>query len=322
MDNIIFSLRRWKLYINRFWALFAYIFALIACQQVTLGPVAGAADITDAQPTLAQPTQAGGVPSSNEADGIWSPGPGTSWQWQLQGTIDTSIDVDMYDIDLFDSSNGLIDDLHNDGRRVICYFSAGSWEDWRSDAGDFPESVKGNPLDGWPGEKWLDVRDLVSLGPIMAARLDLAAAKGCDGVEPDNVDGYSNDSGFPLSGQDQLDFNLWLATQAHARGLSIGLKNDLEQIAALEPHFDWALNEQCFEYNECETLLPFIQAGKAVFGVEYQGDPDDYCPQSIGLDYDWLAKNLDLDAWRLSCREVYGEPPPSAFSYLPLIRRQ
>jgi hypothetical protein len=69
---------------------------------------------------------------------------------------------------------------------------------------------------------------LDSLGPILFARLDLAVAKGCDGVEPDNVDGYANNTNFPLTVQDQLQFNIWLANEAHARGLSIGLKNDLD----------------------------------------------------------------------------------------------
>ena len=36
--------------------------------------------------------------------GIWRPQPGTSWQWQLTDSINTSIDVEMYDIDLEDAS--------------------------------------------------------------------------------------------------------------------------------------------------------------------------------------------------------------------------
>ena len=233
---------------------------------------------------------------------IWNPAPGTSWQWQLTGEIDTSFDVRMYDIDLFDTPQATIDALHAQGRIVICYFSAGSFEEWRPDAGDFPASVLGQTLAGWPDEKWLDIREIDTLAPIMSARLDLAVEKNCDGVEPDNVDGYTNNSGFALNYDDQLAYNLWLAEQAHARHLSIGLKNDLNQVADLEPHFDWALNEQCFQYNECELLLPFIEAGKAVFGVEYSGDPDNFCPQANAMNLDWLHKRLDLDAYRVACR--------------------
>lgn len=233
---------------------------------------------------------------------IWQPAPGTSWQWQLSGTIDTSFEVEMYDIDLFDAPQNVIDELHENGRIVICYFSAGSYEEWRPDAGDFPPAVIGSPLDGWPGEAWLDIRNTAALSPIMAARLDMAVEKKCDGVEPDNVDGYANESGFPLTAQDQITYNTWLAAEAHTRGLSIGLKNDLDQVETLVTHFDWALNEQCFQYEECELLLPFVQAGKAVFGVEYEGNTADFCPQANALNFDWLQKNLELDAWRVACR--------------------
>lgn len=239
------------------------------------------------------------VISSNTA--VWQPTPGTTWQWQLTGNIDTSFDVAMYDIDLFDVPQSVIDSLHEDGRIVICYFSAGSYEEWRPDAADFPASVKGNPLDGWPGESWLDIRQINTLGPIMQARLDMAVQKECDGVEPDNVDGYSNNSGFPLTAADQETYNIWLATEAHNRGLSIGLKNDLDQIPDLLPHFDWALNEQCFQYDECDLLLPFTQAGKAVFGVEYEGQLADFCPQATANQFSWLLKDLDLGPERQAC---------------------
>jgi len=215
--------------------------------------------------------------------------------------IDTSFDVQMYDIDLFDALQSTVDQLHTDGRVVICYFSAGSWEEWRPDADLFPDSVKGKSLEDWPGEKWLDIRQMEVLGPIMTARLDLAVKKGCDGVEPDNVDGYTNDSGFPLTGQHQLAYNTWLAEQAHARWLSVGLKNDLDQVEVLLPYFDWALNEECAAFDECEALVPFIEAGKAVFHVEYDLDTTEFCALTTGLGFSSLQKHLDLDAWRRSC---------------------
>lgn len=226
-------------------------------------------------------------------DAIWQPAPGTTWQWQLSGTINTGWDVEMYDIDM-ETPQATIDLLHNQGRIVICYFSGGSWENYRADAAAFPPEVLGNTLDGWPDERWLDIRRIDLLAPVMEARLDMAAAKNCDGVEPDNMDGYTNDSGFPLTYADQLAYNKWVAAEAHERGLSVGLKNDLNQIPDLVAHFDFAVNEQCFQYNECETLLPFIEAGKAVFGVEYEGDPLAYCPQAVAFGFSWLTKTLDL----------------------------
>jgi hypothetical protein len=235
----------------------------------------------------------------------WVPPQRTTWQWQLTGLpVDQSYDVDMYDIDIFDNDASVVASLHAQGRKVIGYFSAGSWEDWRPDADQFPPEVLGND-NGWPGEKWLDIRRLDVLGPIMEARMDLAAQKGFDGVEPDNVDGYSNKTGFPLTYQDQLNYNIFLANAAHERGLSVALKNDIEQIVDLEPYFDWALNEQCFQYRECDWpnggLLNFINAGKAVMNVEYKLRTSKFCPQANAWNFNSMKKNLDLDAWMEPC---------------------
>ena len=234
---------------------------------------------------------------------IWQPHPGTSWQWQLSGTIDTSFDVAMYDIDLFDAPQATIDALHAAGRTVICYFSAGSREDWRPDASEFPSSSLGNPLDGWPGEVWVDTRS-ASVRGIMKGRLDLAASKHCDGVEPDNVDAYENDPGFPLTAATQLDYNTFLATEGHARALSVGLKNDLDQVPDLVGAFDWSLDEQCFQYDECDQLQPFVDANKAVFEVEYGSASlaKTICPEANAANLDTLIKDMSLGAARTSCR--------------------
>lgn len=236
---------------------------------------------------------------------VWEPAPKTSWQWQLTEAVDLSYDVEMYDIDLFDASDLALATLRQQGRAVICYFSAGSYEDWREDAADFPAAALGDKLDGWPGERWIDVGD-PTVREIMAARLDLAVARGCDGVEPDNVDGYANDNGLGLNATDQLDYNRWLADEAHSRGLSVGLKNDLDQIPDLLDWFDWALNEECVAYDECALLAPFTEAGKAAFHVEYVDDwseaealAAEVCGQGPSLDT--LIKTWDLDASRLGC---------------------
>jgi hypothetical protein len=264
------------------------------------GPAGQDAGPSQADTGVVIPPDASSSPDQGTAPtGIWRPKPGTSWQWQLMGKVDTSINVAMYDIDLFDSSSALIAQLKGKGKVVICYFSAGSYEAWRPDAKDFPSAVRGSKMDGWD-ELWLDIR-AASVKAAMAKRLDLAASKGCDGVEPDNVDGYDNSSGFPLKGSDQLAYNIWLAQQAHARGLSIGLKNDLAQVKALEPHFDWALNEECVQYNECGQLQPFINAGKAVFHVEYSTNKSQVCGKTQPLQFDTLLKKLDLDAWYVAC---------------------
>jgi hypothetical protein len=224
----------------------------------------------------------------------WAPAPETTWQWQLTGTIDQTVNVQMYDIDLFDATASLISSLHSKGRVVICYFST-QYENWRPDASSFTSAVKGNGLDGWAGENYVDIRSTV-VRNIMSSRLDLAVSKGCDGVEPDNVDGYEASTGFPLTSADQISFNSFIAAQAHARGLSVGLKNDIDQATALQPYFDWALNEQCNEYSECSSLNVFITAGKAVFNAEYSGSASSVCPKMVTSKFSSLIKDLDLTA--------------------------
>ncbi len=251
-------------------------------------------------PDLASPTvESRTAPPTGTAHPTFTPG--MTWQWQLQGEVNAGWDVALYDVDLFDTPAATIQRLHDDGRVVICYFSAGSHEDWRADAGDFPAEVIGRRLAGWPGERWLDIRARDALAPVMLARLDLAVEKGCDGVEPDNVDGYANATGFPLTADDQIAYMRWLAAEAHTRGLSIGLKNALDLVPALVGDVDWALDESCFQYDECEALLPFVEAGKPVFGVEYEGDPADYCPQAVAMGFSWLSKSREL-----------GDEPPNA----------
>jgi len=200
----------------------------------------------------------------------------------------------MYDIDMFDNNAATVSSLHSAGRVVICYFST-QYEDWRPDASSFTSAVIGKGLDGWAGENYVDIRSTV-VRNIMSSRLDYAVNMGCDGVEPDNVDGYTATSGFPLTAADQLSFNEFIAAQAHARGLSVGLKNDIDQAAALVSYFDWALNEQCYEYSECASLSTFISHGKAVFNTEYSGTASKVCPYMVGLKYSSLIKTLDLTA--------------------------
>jgi hypothetical protein len=155
---------------------------------------------------------------------------------------------------------------------------------------------------GWPGEKWLDIRALATLGPIMQGRLDICRRKGFDAVEFDNIDGYQNGTGFPLSGRDQLRYNVFLANEAHARGLSAFLKNDIDQVKALLPYFEAELNEQCFQYAECGKIVPFVTAGKPVFNVEYKLDVAQFCAKANAKGFNSLKKRLALDAWRVPCR--------------------
>lgn len=224
-----------------------------------------------------------------------------SWQWQLTTPVDQSVNVQMYDIDLFDNSAAVVASLHNAGRRVICYMEVGAWESYRPDAGAFPASILGNAMPGYPDERYVDIRSPL-LRPIIEARLDLCRAKGFDGIEPDIDDSYTESTGFPLTRQDQINFNTWLAGAAHARGLAIMLKNAPDLATALAPVFDMALSEQCFQYQECGGYSAFIALGKPVFEVEYSLATSNFCPQANALNFNAMRKNTSLNATRTPCR--------------------
>ena len=240
---------------------------------------------------------------------IWLPNLNDTWQLQLRGLPNTTYAVKVYDLDLFDTPQETIDMLKAQGKHVVCYFSAGSSENWRADYSRFAASDRGKKLHGWPGENWLDTRSN-NVREIMLSRLDFARKKRCDGVDPDNVDGYANNSGFPLDSAMQLDYNRFIATAAHARDLSVALKNDIEQIELLATVFDFAVNEQCNFYNECDKYLAFTHQGKPVFNVEYAskyrrntaGARDKLCHSASSTKIRTLVLPLQLDdSFRYSC---------------------
>ena len=235
------------------------------------------------------------------ADADWRPAPRTTWQWQLSGAVDTSIDAQVYDIDLFDTPRETIDALHLAGRHVVCHFSAGSYEVRRPDSERFPRRVIDEPLDPpYASERWLDIRR-AAVRPIMEARLDLARLKQCDGVEPDKVDGYEHQTGFKLKASHQRSYNRFIADAAHGRGLAVGLKNNAKLATVLEPSFDFAVVEQCFEFEECKKFQAFVDGGKAVFAVEYDTEPAQFCPAAADLGFSAILKQLDIGAQREAC---------------------
>lgn len=275
-----------------------------APRTATAAPTAtGPAPTTRAAvPGAARPTPSPSAAATNgpAAHARWHPRAGTPWQWQLSGTVDTTVDVPVYDIDGFENSAAVVRRLHAAGRKVICYVNAGAWESFRPDAKAFPAALMGKG-DGWNGERWLDIRAVGRLRPLMAARFDMCRSKGFDAVEPDLLDGYTNTTGFPLTAADQLAYNRMIATLAHERGLAVGLKNDLDQVAPLVGDFDFSVDEQCAQYDECPSLTPFIAAGKPVFHVEYELKAGQFCAATRRLGFSSMVKHLSLDAWRQPC---------------------
>lgn len=246
----------------------------------------------------------------------WQPKAGTRWDIVLSEPLNSTcpeglqaIDGDLY------ANNGTWPALRSSGCKTICYFSAGSYEDWRDDAGEFDNKTDlGAPLDGWPGEWWLDTNS-ANVRRIMKERLDLAVKYGCDAVDPDNVDAYDNNGGgLNLTQSDAVDYIHFLSNEAHQRNLAIGLKNAGAIVNQVLEAVDFEVNEQCEQYKECDIYRPFIDANKPVFGIEYTGkDPekdnripsqkevDAICNNPSSRGFSTVIKHMSLNEWFIAC---------------------
>jgi len=246
------------------------------------------------------------------------------------------VSPEVYDIDLYVDSNitgdgnfvvdtAAVDAIHARGRHAICYLSAGDIETFRPDYQQFVDfdascnhCLIGKPFSRvFPDEFWANInndrgqRDFML--QMVDARVQKCAAAGFDGIEFDVVDAYAQGTattGWNISEATQLAYDQALANLAHQHGLTVALKNDLGQLSALMPYFDYAINEQCFEYEECDNNPPpgypaWVAAGKAVFTVEYRRAPGRFCAAANAAGYNSIKKagNFSLyDKPYRSCR--------------------
>jgi hypothetical protein len=230
------------------------------------------------------------------------PEPLTTWQIQLMDPLDTTIDVKVYTFDI-ETPTSVIRALHSAGRIVICYFSAGTMEDFRDDAPRFPPDSLGASLPNYPDERWIDVRN-ATVRAIMQDRLVKAARVGCDGIHPSGLASFLSTTGLDFTRADQLAYNRWLAQAAHALGLSIGLvSGDAPLSQELVADFDWTVVWSCLA-TSCPSAAPFVGARKAAFLIEY-GDASrlpDVCPKARELGLSAIVKRTpNLDAFRAGC---------------------
>lgn len=238
---------------------------------------------------------------SGQSEARWKPEPTTRpWQFQLQGKVDRSIPAPVFETDGDFTSRATVSALRRKGVEVICYLNAGSWESFRPDRGRFPRKVLGRKYDGYPNERWLDIRRYRLFSEVIKARVRKCRSKGFHGIEFDNVNGWENPTGFPITRTAQLRYNRWLARLAHRNGLAAGLKNDGRQASRLVGVFDFAVVEQCFQYGECGRYRPFVKRGKPVFAVEYELPPASFCDRAIALGFSAIVKDYELFArpWR------------------------
>jgi hypothetical protein len=220
---------------------------------------------TTGQITLTTPA----VPTS------WSKPPATaSWQVVLQSSIEVRAEagVDVYDIDI-DSSDATFQSLLDANKYIVCYFSAGTSEDWRSDVGCFNHHLGtqdyGCNFGGdFPDEFWLNTSS-IKVRRIMQTRIQYAKDRNCSAIDPDNIDGYSNPNGIGATPADAIDYIKFLSREARSRGMGLGLKNSLDIVPDVTSYVDFAVNEQCIQYNECNKYNALFSSSLPVFNIEY-----------------------------------------------------
>ena len=226
-----------------------------------------------------------------------------TWNYQIgSSSVDFSVVVDYYDIDMFDTPASDVAKIRALNKTAIAYIDS-QYENWRPDAKQFPADLLGNSLSGWAGERYVQINSPI-IRNIMVNRIILAKSKGFTAIEFDNVDGYSNSNGLGTTYADQIDYNRFLAESAHTHNMTVALKNDLGQVNDLVSYFDFAINEECNKYDECDSLKPFVTNKKFVLGVEYLSKKSynssvgaelkKICPTMIKDGFSFIVKTLDL----------------------------
>ena len=272
------------------------------------------------------------LPTATAAATWWHPGPLTSWQYAIGEPLPIAVPTNIGNVEAYDIDEGnvagtstsqvaaSVGAIHAGGAKAICYVETGGWESYRSDASEYSSAILGSTVPGYTDERYLDIRQWsddpgptgLTLGQILTARFQLCKDEGFDGVETDLDDTYADSTGFPLTMANELTFMTEMAGVIHGLGMAWFLKNDINGdslIADIEPLADGTVNEQCWQYEECSALEPFVQAGKPVLNVEYANEAETTtCPEALAFPMATMHTDVDLDgtiAW--ACWQ-YGSP--------------
>jgi hypothetical protein len=215
--------------------------------------------------------------------------------------IDLYVDTKVVGDGNFVVNTAAVDAIHAAGGHAICYVDAGDAETYRPDYDRFVAfdeacdgCLIGNPFSQvFPDEFFLNIDNdqgqRTFILQVNEERVAKCAEAGFDAVEWDIIDTFEDPhSGFHISARSQLMFNTRLANLAHRYGLSVAMKNDPSQVAELLPYFDFAVVEECFEWRFCAGNpapgeVAFVEAGKAVFEVEYRLTRAEFCDRAAAL---------------------------------------
>jgi hypothetical protein len=227
------------------------------------------------------------------------PEPKTHWQIQLGGAFDASVRANVYDLDPYTTDQATVTAIIAAGHRAICHLDAGAADMTLPDAAGIPADVLGAP-DG-TDRRWLDIRRWDVIRPVLSARLDLCRAKGFQAVDADETYGYANPTGFDLTGADQIAFDRRVADLAHSYGLAAAVRALPEMAEQVEPFADFAVVDGCFTSPACANFFAYIDADKAVYDVETEGDGRRICTLARVYGYAAIRKSDVFDGPVAAC---------------------
>jgi Glycoside-hydrolase family GH114 len=273
----------------------------ILCLLAALLPAAGC---TGTEGTLVvRHDAAAGAPAV--AENPYVPATDVRWFAQLDGAVDVEQSYELFYLDPQQQDAAALAALQARGGHYLCYLSAGSVEDFRADAKDFPDSAIGNVLNGFPNEHWLDVRD-PTVRELMARRVTALAAQGCAGIPPSSLAVHAADTGFDLTLTDALDYARWLAERIHAAGMSAGLTGPAALTRELWPTFDFGLAIGCVNGSMCAEYAPFTGAKKTVLHIELgdQVSAPDLCNAAKALGFTALVSDPGFTGRCIACSDL------------------
>ncbi|TYC98829.1 endo alpha-1,4 polygalactosaminidase [Arthrobacter echini] len=192
---------------------------------------------------------------------------GAKLDYQLGGAYEPVDGVDVVVRDVTDEPA--------DGVYSVCYLNGFQTQPaesapWLADG--LVLLIDGVPLadPDWPDEFLLDTSTAdhrASIAERIGEGLQQCADKGYDAVELDNLDSYTRSEGL-LTLADNVALAAMLVQRGHDLGLLVGQKNAAEESGAFEDlGFDFAVAEQCVEFDECTDYTDTY--GEAVLAIEY-----------------------------------------------------
>ncbi len=208
------------------------------------------------------------------------------------------------------SATVIVHDMHVANKYAICYVEAGAYQKGFPDDGNFAPADYGATgsyptqrfnrryqMAGYSDEYYLNIAGFAGYTPgatltgtaaniatALSERIAGCHAEGMDGVEPDDLDGYTNNSasgarggGWGLTQADAAGFEQWLAYTAHNDDLAIFQKNDGANTTADYRTFDGMIIEECNFYDDpCgaggDNVQDYLNLGKPVLDAEYTQD--------------------------------------------------